>query len=91
MKEWKNEEIMDLILSEFIIVDCNNKFMKGVFEVKIDINVFAILATIINFSILIAIIILLYKAMKGIKNFINRNKELDRKVDIILSKLEHRN
>ncbi|WP_066889353.1 hypothetical protein [Clostridium nigeriense] len=58
---------------------------------KIDINIFAILATIINFSILIAIIILLYKAIKGIKSFINRNKELDRKVDIILSKLDDKN
>lgn len=58
---------------------------------KIDINIFAILATIINFAILIAIIILLYKAIKGIKSFINRNKELDRKVDIILSKLENKN
>ncbi|WP_288222507.1 hypothetical protein [uncultured Clostridium sp.] len=58
---------------------------------KIDINIFAILATIINFSILIAIIILLYKAIKGIKSFINRNKELDGKVDIILSKLDDKN
>lgn len=58
---------------------------------KIDINVFAILATIINFAILIAIIILLYKAIKGVKNFINRNKELDRKLDIILSELDHKN
>ena len=58
---------------------------------KIDINIITILATIINFAILIAIIILLYKAIKGVKNFINRNKELDRKVDIILSKLEHKN
>ena len=58
---------------------------------KIDINIFTILATLINFAILIAIIILLCKAIKGVKNFINRNKELDRKVDIILSKLEHKN
>lgn len=58
---------------------------------KVDINILAILATIINFAILIAIIILVYKAIKGINNFINRNKELDRKVDIILSKLEDKN
>ena len=58
---------------------------------KIDINIFTIIATIINFIILIAIIILVYKGIKSIKNFINRNKELNRKVDIILSKLEQKN
>ena len=57
---------------------------------KIDINIFTIIATIINFIILIAIIILVYKGIKSIKNFINRNKELNRKVDIILSKLEQK-
>lgn len=55
---------------------------------KIDITIATILSTIINIALLIAIIILLYKATKGIKNFINRNKELDKKVDIILSKLD---
>lgn len=55
---------------------------------KIDITIATILSTIINIALLIAIIILLYKSTKGIKNFINRNKELDKKVDIILSKLD---
>jgi hypothetical protein len=52
-----------------------------------EVNILTIIATLINFSLLIAITILLYKVVKGIKNFINRNKELDKKVDIILSKL----
>jgi large-conductance mechanosensitive channel len=53
-----------------------------------EINILTIIATIINFALLGAIIIVLIKAIKGIKNFINRNKELDKKVDIILSKLD---
>lgn len=47
-----------------------------------------IIATIINFALLIAIIIVLYKTIKGIKNFINENKELNKKVDIILSEID---
>ncbi len=47
-----------------------------------------IIATIINLALLIAIIILLYKAIKGIKSFINKNKELNKKVDIILSEMD---
>jgi uncharacterized protein YneF (UPF0154 family) len=47
-----------------------------------------IIATIINFALLIAIIIVLYKTIKGIKNFINENKELNKKVDIILSEMD---
>jgi large-conductance mechanosensitive channel len=53
-----------------------------------EINILTIIATIINFALLGVIIIVLIKAIKGIKNFINRNKELDKKVDIILSKLD---
>ncbi|GAA0084968.1 hypothetical protein UT300007_14070 [Clostridium sp. CTA-7] len=47
-----------------------------------------IIATIINLTLLIAIIILLYKAIKGIKSFINKNKELNKKIDIILSEMD---
>jgi uncharacterized protein YneF (UPF0154 family) len=47
-----------------------------------------IIATIINLALLIAIIILLYKAIKGIKSFINKNKELNKKIDIILSEMD---
>ena len=55
-----------------------------------DINILTIIATLINFALLFAIIIVLFKAIKGIKSFINRNKELDKKVDIILSKLDEK-
>jgi predicted PurR-regulated permease PerM len=50
-----------------------------------------IAATIINLIIFIAIAIVVYKAIQGIKGFINRNKELDKKVDTILNKLENKN
>lgn len=53
-----------------------------------EINTLTIIATLINSALLFAIIIVLCKAVNGIKNFINRNKELDKKVDIILSKLD---
>lgn len=55
-----------------------------------DINILTISTALINFSILFAIIIVLLKSIKGIKNFINRNKELDNKLDIILSKLDEK-
>ncbi|MFL0269309.1 hypothetical protein [Candidatus Clostridium radicumherbarum] len=55
-----------------------------------EINILTVIATIVNFALLFAIIIVLFKAIKGIKNFINRNKELDKKVEIILSKLDEK-
>lgn len=57
---------------------------------KIDINIFTLIWTMFNFIVLISIIILLYKLIKGIKKFIIRNRELDKKVDIILSKLDNK-
>ncbi|MCH3963030.1 MAG: hypothetical protein LKE46_02040 [Clostridium sp.] len=44
--------------------------------------------TIVNFVILVIILMELYKAIRGIRNFVNRNKELNKKVDAILSKVE---
>jgi len=49
-----------------------------------------IVFTIINFAILIAIIIGIYKAIQGFKNYVNRNKEMEKKIDIILNKLENK-
>jgi len=49
---------------------------------------FAFIATIINFIILIAIAIGVFKAIQYCKNYIIRNKEMDKKIDVILSKLE---
>ncbi|WPC41182.1 hypothetical protein [Clostridium sp. JS66] len=47
-----------------------------------------IIITIINFVILIAIILFIYKAVKGFKNLATRNKEIDKKIDTILNKLK---
>jgi hypothetical protein len=53
-----------------------------------EINYIQIIATVINFAILFAIIIAIYKSIKCFKNFINKNKEMDKKIDIILNELE---
>ena len=53
-----------------------------------EINILTIISTIINIALFVAIIIVLFKAIKSMKNFINRNNELDKKVDVILSKLD---
>lgn len=54
------------------------------------IGAFSIITTIINIGLLIAIIVGLYKIVNSIKSFINRNKELDKKIDIILNKLDNK-
>lgn len=52
-------------------------------------NYFTIIITILNFMVLFAIIIAIYKAIKAFRNFISRNKEIDRKLDVVLNKLEN--
>ena len=53
-----------------------------------EINYLNIVGTIINIAILFAILLLIYKGTKGFKNFINRNKEMEKKIDLILNKLK---
>ena len=53
-----------------------------------EINYFDIIVTLINFALLFAIIIAIYKAIRGFKKYVDRNKEMDKKIDIILNKLE---
>ncbi|MGV8984392.1 hypothetical protein [Clostridium sp.] len=55
-----------------------------------EINGFSIIITVINFILLFAIIIVIYKAIQGFKNFVNRNKEMDKKIDVILNKLKNK-
>lgn len=50
-----------------------------------------IAASIVNLILFVAITIVVYKAIQGIKGFINRNKELEKKVDTILNKIENEN
>lgn len=56
-----------------------------------EINLTTILITIVNLILLCGIIIVLFKAIIGINRFAKRNKELDKKVDDILKKLDNRN
>ncbi|MDD7793168.1 hypothetical protein [Clostridium sp. 'White wine YQ'] len=53
-----------------------------------DINISTIVMTIINILVLIAIIAIIYSGIKSFRSFIRRNKENDRKLDMILSKLD---
>lgn len=53
-------------------------------------NGFSIIVAVINFALLFAIIIVIYKAIQGLKNFVNRNKEMYKKIDVILSKSENK-
>lgn len=53
-----------------------------------EVNYTVILVTIINVVLLVVIGVILYKAAKSFKRFVERNREIDKKVDIILKKLE---
>ncbi|MGO5064657.1 MULTISPECIES: carboxymuconolactone decarboxylase [unclassified Clostridium] len=53
-----------------------------------DINYGSIIAAIVNFVLLFLIIIGIFKGIQSIKHFINRNKEMEKKLDIIMSKLK---
>jgi len=55
-----------------------------------EINHLDIIGTIINFAILVIIIIMIYKAIKSFKSFVNRNKEMEKKIDDILNILENK-
>ncbi|MPM35143.1 hypothetical protein SDC9_81733 [bioreactor metagenome] len=53
-----------------------------------EVNYTIILVTIINVILLAAIGVVLYKAAKSFKRFVERNREIDKKIDLILKKLE---
>lgn len=57
----------------------------------LDISIATIIATILNIALLIAVILLIYKFIRIIRNFINKHNELDKKVDAILNKLNSKN
>ena len=48
-----------------------------------------IIISIINVILMFVILIAIYKGIKWCKNFVNRNKEIDEKLDIILKKLNN--
>lgn len=49
-----------------------------------------IVSTIINVAVLVVIIIGINKSIKCFKNYINTNKKMEKKIDIILNKLENK-
>ncbi|MBU3113639.1 hypothetical protein [Clostridium lacusfryxellense] len=50
-------------------------------------NFTTIMFTVINFVLLFAIIVVIYKVIQSFKSFVNRNKEMEKKIDIILKRL----
>lgn len=57
----------------------------------LDISIATIIATILNIALLIAAIILIYKFIRIIRNFIIKHNELDKKIDAMLNKLDNKN
>ncbi|MCB2358287.1 hypothetical protein [Clostridium estertheticum] len=55
-----------------------------------EINLLRIFFTIVNIAILVAFIIGIYKAIQSFKDFVNRSKNMEKKIDIILDKLENK-
>ncbi|WP_341456823.1 carboxymuconolactone decarboxylase, partial [Clostridium botulinum] len=53
-------------------------------------NYGSIIALVINLVLIFLIIKTIFKAIQSLKHFINRNKEMDKKLDIIISKLENK-
>ncbi|MBW6409283.1 hypothetical protein [Clostridium weizhouense] len=56
-----------------------------------DINYSTLIMTLINFALLIMCVFIVFKAIRGFKNFIIRNKAIDQKLDTILDKLKEKN
>ncbi|GAB6169515.1 hypothetical protein JCM1393_19750 [Clostridium carnis] len=53
-------------------------------------NYFAIMSTVINFLLLALILITIYKCISKLRNFINKNNEMNKKIDYILNQLKNR-
>ena len=59
-------------------------------RIYMEINYIVTLMNVINIAILVAIIIGIIKGIREFKNFINRSKQMDKKLDTILEELEKR-
>jgi len=53
-----------------------------------EINYMTLVMNWLNFAIIVAMIIGIIKSIKEVKKFLNRNKQIDKKLDDILNKLE---
>jgi len=68
-----------------VIVNINDKRLR---RSKMEINYMTIVFNWLNIAIWIAIIVGIIKGIKEIKKFINRTKEMDKKLDTILNQLK---
>ena len=53
-----------------------------------EINYMTLIMNWLNFAIIVEIIIGIIKGIKEVKKFLNRNKQIDKKLDDILNQLE---
>ena len=53
-----------------------------------EIDYMGLLFNFINIALIIAIIIGIFKVIKAVKQFIDRTKQMDKKLDMILNELE---
>ena len=53
-----------------------------------EINYMTLVMNWLNFAIIVAMIIGIIKGIKEVKKFLNRNKQIDKKLDDILNQLE---
>ncbi|MBX4265404.1 hypothetical protein [Clostridium estertheticum] len=53
-------------------------------------NLSRIIFTLVNIAIVVALIIGIYKAIQIFKSYVNRSKNMEKKIDIILDKLENK-
>jgi len=53
-----------------------------------EINYMTLIMNWLNFAIIVAMIIGIIKGIKEVKKFLNRNKQIDKKLDDILNQLE---
>ena len=54
------------------------------------INYSTIIITVVNFVLLLAAIVVIYKVAQAFKDFIRRNKRMENKINVILKKLENK-
>lgn len=55
-----------------------------------EINYMTLVVNWLNLAIIVAMIIGIIKGIKEVKTFLNRNKQIDKKLDTILDELEKR-
>lgn len=55
---------------------------------RMEIDFVSTFMTLLNLALLICIIFVIVKAIKNFKSFTSKNKEMDKKLDAILNKLD---